>query len=494
MAKLTLIEKKNTQKKLPDWVKNCFPVWILQTILTFVVCKNAFFWDTVQLAAWHADFYYEHQFQQFWLPDVMDSGHPPIFGMYIALIWKILGKSLVSSHFAMLPFLFGIAYQLYDLGKIIMPDDAQTLLLPLAIVNPVLLAQSSLVSPDVVLIFCFLISINALFRDNYKWLIIGTLGLAMTSMRGMMCVLLIFIFDMLRQQDYSISNLLKKILPYGASGLFGILFLGGHYLKKGWIGYFAGSSWAESFEKVSLLGFCKNIVVLSWRLVDFGHLWCWLSIWLIVFLNNRNSIALIPKENNKQNVLAVQQHLVLLLTLAILILTPTALIYNNLSAHRYFLPIYLILNIVSIHAILSQAWFSKKTYFVLMIGLMAGHFWVYPQPIATGWDATLAHLPYYSMRQEILQYMEHQQINTKKVGSSFPNVQGFRFIDLKNVPQDSAFAAKNFNTNQYMFYSNVFNDFSATELQILKHSSRWKPLKILKKGQVEVILYEKQIQ
>ena len=56
MAKLTLIEEKFIQKKLPDWVKYCFPVWILQTILTFVVCKNAFFWDTVQLAAWHADF------------------------------------------------------------------------------------------------------------------------------------------------------------------------------------------------------------------------------------------------------------------------------------------------------------------------------------------------------------------------------------------------------------------------------------------------------
>jgi hypothetical protein len=489
MAKLTLIEKKFTKKKLPDWVKNCFPVWVLQTILTFAVCKNAFFWDTVQLAAWHADFYYEHQFNQFWLPDVMDSGHPPIFGIYIALIWNILGKSLVASHFAMLPFLFGIAYQLYRLGKAIMPNDFQAVLLPLAIVNPILLAQSSLVSPDVVLVFCFLTSINALFRNDYKWLIIGTLGLAMTSMRGMMCVLLVFLFDMLRQNDYSISNFLKKILPYCASGLFGILFLGGHYLQKGWIGYFSGSSWAESFEKVSVFGFCKNLVVISWRLVDFGHLWCWLSIWLIVFLNKRNQ-----NTNNliQQNVLAIQQHLVLLLILSIIVLTPTALIYNNLSAHRYFLPIYLILNIVAIHAILNQSWFPKNTYFVLMIGLMAGHFWVYPQPIATGWDATLAHLPYYSMRQEILQYVDNQKINTKTVGSSFPNVQAFRFIDLKNVPQDSAFAAKNFDTNQYIFYSNVFNDFSEAEINILKRSNQWKPLKILKKGQVEVILYEKQ--
>ncbi|MEY4934316.1 MAG: hypothetical protein RIS64_675 [Bacteroidota bacterium] len=489
MAKLTLIEKKFTKKKLPNWVKNCFPVWVLQTILTFFVCKNAFFWDTVQLAAWHADFYYEHHFNQFWLPDVMDSGHPPIFGIYIALIWNLLGKSLVVSHFAMLPFLFGIAYQLYRLGEAIMPNNFKTVLLPLAIVNPVLVAQSSLVSPDVVLVFCFLTSINALFRNDYKWLIIGTLGLAMTSMRGMMCVLLIFLFDMLRQNDFSISHILKKILPYCVSGLFGILFLGGHYLQKGWIGYFAASSWAESFEKVSLLGLCKNIVVISWRLVDFGHLWCWLSIWLIIFLNKRNQ-----NHNNpiQQNVLAIQQHLVLLLILSILILTPTALIYNNLSAHRYFLPIYLILNIVSIHAILHQSWFSKKTYFVLMIGLMTGHFWVYPQPIATGWDATLAHLPYYSMRQKILQYVENQHINTKMVGSSFPNVQAFRFIDLKRVPQDSAFAAKNFDTNQYIFYSNVFNDFSETEINILKRNTQWKPLKILKKGQVEVILYEKQ--
>jgi hypothetical protein len=489
MAKLTFIEKKFTQKNLPNWVKDCFPVWVLQTILTFVVCKNAFFWDTVQLAAWHADFYYEHHFNQFWLPDVMDSGHPPIFGIYIALIWKILGKSLIASHCAMLPFLFGIAYQFYRLGQAIMQEGFQTALLPLAVVNPVLLAQSSLVSPDVVLVFCFLTSINALFRKDYKWLIIGTLGLAMTSMRGMMCVCLIFLFDVLRQNDYSIPNILKKILPYSVSGLFGILFLGGHYLAKGWIGYFPGSSWAASFEKVSLFGFCKNLVVISWRLVDFGHLWCWLLLWWIVFFKKRNPIQNDPPF---QNAFAVQQHLIFLLILAILVLTPTALIYNNLSAHRYFLPIYLILNIVTIHAVLNQPWFPKKVYLVLMFSLITGHFWVYPQPIATGWDATLAHLPYYSMRQEILQYLDNQKINTKNVGSGFPNVQAFRLIDLKNVPQDSAFAAKNFDTNQYIFYSNIFNEFSETEIHILKHHLGWKPLKILKKGQIEVILYEKQ--
>jgi hypothetical protein len=483
MAKLTFIEEEFIQKKVPHWVKSCFPVWVLQIILTIIVCKNAFFWDTVQLAAWHADFYFEHHFQQFWLPDVMDSGHPPIFGIYIALIWKVLGKSLVASHWAMLPFLGGITYQLYRLGAVLLPMEFRNALLPLAVVNPVLLAQSSLVSPDVVLVFCFLTSLNALFRSDYKWLIIGTLGLAMTSMRGMMCVCLLFLFDVLRQQAHSIPIILKKIIPYSVSGLFGIFFLGGHYLAKGWIGYFAGSSWAESFEKVTLFGFFKNMVVISWRLVDFGHLSCWVLIWGLFYLN---------RKKKTQSVSPIQQHLFLLLILSIFVLTPTALIYNNLSAHRYFLPIYLILNMVGIQMIFNQEHFQKKGYAILMLSLITGHFWVYPQPIATGWDATLAHLPYYSMRQEILQYLENQHIDIKKVGSGFPNVQAFRFIDLKPVSADSAFASKNLDTNPYIFYSNIFNDFSETEMQLLKQSPHWKPLKTLKKGQVEVILYEKQ--
>ena len=77
---------------------------LLPTILTFLtsaiiillVQDHVFFWDTVQLGAKHAYWYYENNFQSLLLPTEIDSGHPPLFGMYLAFCWLLFGKSLAG--------------------------------------------------------------------------------------------------------------------------------------------------------------------------------------------------------------------------------------------------------------------------------------------------------------------------------------------------------------------------------------------------------------
>ena len=96
-------------------------------MLTFIVRDNFFFWDTVQLGSIHAQFYFDNNFSFFFLPENIDSGHPPTFGIYIALIWKIFGKSLVTSHFAMLPFLMGIIFT----RKLVLNGTENTFIIPL---------------------------------------------------------------------------------------------------------------------------------------------------------------------------------------------------------------------------------------------------------------------------------------------------------------------------------------------------------------------------
>jgi hypothetical protein len=82
-------------------------------ILTYFNKEHFLFWDTVQLAGKHGLFFYENNFLSFVLPNEIDSGHIPFFGFYLAIIWKIFGKSLVVSHFAMLPFMLALAYYFY---------------------------------------------------------------------------------------------------------------------------------------------------------------------------------------------------------------------------------------------------------------------------------------------------------------------------------------------------------------------------------------------
>ena len=93
------------------------PVLILFTGLTFLVVDHFFFWDTIQLASIPAHFYYENNFSKLFLPMQNDTGHVPIFGAYLALIWTIFSKSLFISHIAMLPFIYGVIWQAYTLIK-----------------------------------------------------------------------------------------------------------------------------------------------------------------------------------------------------------------------------------------------------------------------------------------------------------------------------------------------------------------------------------------
>ena len=188
--------------------------------------------------------------------------------------------------------------------------------------------------------------------------------------------------------------------------------------------------------------------------------------------------------------------LFILLAVLILTLTPTLVIYKGLLNHRYLLPIYVVANLLAVKIISDTKICRRQILFgsILLVGLASGNFWVYRQPTATGWDSTLAHLPYYRLRREMLQLIDNQHLNVADIGTSFPNQRSFRLIDLVETdpsvfPSKSSFAELDFSKNRYIFYSNVMNGFSAEELNELKN--HWKIVKILRGGQVEIVLYEK---
>ena len=172
----------------------CLPFFWGYAILTYLVKDHIFFWDTVQLASKHAHWYYEQNFQQFLLPQHIDSGHPPIFGLYLAACWKIFGKSLLVSHFAMLPFLLGIVCLLQKIGTYYGNEKAAKYLILLVLVDPFFAGQSILVSPDIVLVFAFLCSFNGILKGNNFSIMASTILLGLISMRGMMVTFSLYIW------------------------------------------------------------------------------------------------------------------------------------------------------------------------------------------------------------------------------------------------------------------------------------------------------------
>jgi len=421
--------------------------------LVLLNAKNSFFWDTVQLASAHANYYYSKNFSELFLPIDIDSGHIPAFGMYIALVWKLFGRTLEVSHLAMLPFAIGIVWQLYKICVKFIPQQYTGIALLLILADPSLLSQITLVSPDVALIFFLFLAFNAIL-DNKRWILsIGIFLLFMTSMRGMMVSFCLLLLDIYCNTNFKTSkkgivqHLLKRSLIYLPAMLLFILFNGYHYIVKGWIGYHKDSPWANCFEPIeSVKDFFFNVGLYGWRLLDFGRIIIWLILFLLILIYKK------PIFKTRNNILLCFFCLTLMLFLPLNMLWA-----KNLMGHRYFLPVYLMVALFC-STILFSDFVSQRIKYPLatiwLVVLISGNLWIYPPKVAQGWDSTLAHLNYYQLRANAMEYISSKNIDSKDVQSFFPNTATFDRIDLNNDFRNF----DNFDgTSAYIMHSNVYN-------------------------------------
>ena len=231
-----------------------FLSYSLVLFLVLTTIHNSFFWDTVQLGSAHANYYYNNHFSKLLLPEDIDSGHIPTFGMYIALLWKLFGRSLTVSHLAMLPFALGIVFKIFKLCRKFIPEQFVGLALVLVLVDPSLLSQMTLISPDVCLVFFFLLGMNAVLENKKLWIIVAVFCLFLTSMRGMMVSLCLLGLDVYSHINWKttagniFNQLVKRSLLYLPALLLFLTYNSYHYLETGWIGYHKNSPWAKCFE------------------------------------------------------------------------------------------------------------------------------------------------------------------------------------------------------------------------------------------------------
>lgn len=448
--------------------KKYIPLWLGFAIVIALVALNrhhSFFWDTVQLASKHATFFYSNHFSELLLPNDIDSGHIPAFGFYIALVWRLFGRTLEASHLAMLPFAVGIVWQISALCRKFIPQKYAGIAALMVVIDPSLLSQIILVSPDVMLIFFFLMGTNAVLGNRKLLLCLSILLLFLTSMRGMMVSVCLLCLDVycnvrLKSEKHALfKQLLSRSLLYLPSLLVFVSFNTFHYLKKGWIGYHKDSPWAKCFEPVEgFRGFLFNVGIYGWRILDFGRIGIWFVLLMLILRYRKKVFA-------SQRI----RPLALLLICVLLILPLNMLWAKNLTAHRYLIPIYVIVAIFCA-AILFSDYVNTKLrsalFIVWVILLVSGNFWIYPTRISQGWDATLAHLPYYNLRKNAISYLEKQRIDFKQVQSFFPNVATLDEIDLSGDQRNF----KNFDgKTEYIFFSNVFNVPDKDQNFITKH-------------------------
>ena len=464
--------------------KVCLLFYAFFLVLTFIVKDNAFFWDTVLQASKHAYFFYENNFSRLILPLELDAGHPPFFGIYLGFIWKIFGKSLSISHFAMLPWLFGIVWQMCRFVRFYFSGNDVFWVLLLSLTNVTLLGQSALVSPDVSLVFFFLLAVNGILYQR-KWQIwIGTIGMSLLNIRGILLIFSLFLYKIyllfVEKNQFGKAQLKQVFFSFLPVGIIAFSYYFFHYLGTGWWLSTPNEGWSAHREAISVFGSIRKIVVLGWRLVDHGFMAFWIVFGLLSlpFLRSGKAINLKMKQ------------LFGLPLIILLVFLPLFLFLNNPIAHRYLMPVYLTFSVGVCYLVFNALENKKRQSWAIgfiFLFQLSGNFWVYPKKIAQGWDGTLAHLPYYELRTKMIRYIDDNGIKTDIIGSEFPNTAKMKYLDLNN--REERFHIKDVQKDQYILYSNIFNDFSDNEFEILESS--FEILKEMQKGQICMILYKR---
>ena len=434
---------------------------LLVLIISFYTLNNSFFWDTIQLGSLHASFFYNN-LDSFILPENIDSGHIPAFGYYLATIWKVFGRTLVVSHLAILPFSIGILWQLQQLTVFLFKKGNRGIVLFLIVIDPTLLSQMVVVSPDVPLVFFFILGVNSILRNNKISLFISIIFLFLISMRGMMVSLSLLFVDVFYNVSYTkdlkkiFVRLINRSIIYIPALTMFIGYYSYHYYTTGWSIMHNDSPWAESFEGVGVSGVIYNIGILYWRLLDFGRVIIWIILLIILIKYSKTFF--------KDKLIAF---LLVLFVSVTSVLSLNMIWAVGLMGHRYLLPVYLSISLLTAYLLFQDIVDGKLRYVLLSLWgiiLLTGNLWVYPDKISQGWDSTLAHIPYFELRHKSLEFIEENNIELNRVQSFFPNISIIDNIDLNNDMR----SLQGFDgSGDYLMYSNIFN-ISDEEYDLIK--------------------------
>ncbi len=351
----------------------------------------------------------------------------------------------------------------------------------LIMIEPTLLAQYSIASPDFILLTAFIISIRAILENKKGLLAVGIFFLCLINMRGVFAGAIVFAVDIYkstRRRDANVKSLIKSLLTYLPTFIVLCVYYAEYFIINGW--FFKNSGYSDHYAiPHSLMRILTHIAEFGLRNLENGRFAMWgLSIYVFFRMVKRKT--LIP-ENEKM----LYWIFFLLIGLYTLFIFITQMPFSA----RYFMPYFCILTILVISGLIR--YFDAKKVRVAFVILLAfeltGNLWIYPDKIAKSWDCTIAHLPYYELRQECFDYIDAQKISYDDLSAGFCLYGDRRFTELKNTNKIVGTEPD----RKYFIYSNISNVEDSLYYD-LKNKNHWMPLKEFKKGFVDITIFQKQ--
>lgn len=449
----------------------------------FLITRNfPFYWDNIVQVSIPANWYYEHNFKYFFIPNEFATGHPPLVGMYFAILWKLFGRSLLICHLGMLPFVFGLLMQIIFLLKNIgiYKRPLTLLIFVFTISDATFISQLSLITFEVIQLFFFFLCINLILKRNNKLFAICFLLLTLTSLRGSMIAAGVFCFNILYHFYCTDRSKKINILKYLPGALSLLLFLLFFKMHNGWVIHNTISNqWESSGELASLKGMIINMIIFIWRIIDFGRIGICL-FFLLFFIKSSFFMQISDRTIKILLFIIISQFAVFF---------PILITSQIPFGHRYFLPMLIpmtILTVYWIYSVLRNYRFILATLFAILI---SGHFWLYPEGISQGWDATTLHWNYFNVSESMHTYIIEQKIDKREIGTFFPNRRSRYFTHIGNDKND-VYEGIPFQ-NKYLLFSNAFNVNTDVIKKLHSENSQWEPVKQFTKNRIFICLYQK---
>lgn len=442
---------------------------ILYTILGLHV---GIFWDNVLFVGQIGTFLYEHNpFDWFALP-ISVSSHPCLCGTYYAIVWRLFGRSLLVSHLATFPIVFGVLYQIWQLCAYFFAQRKEQLAAwVLVCASPTLCSHCVQLSQELFILFFFFYALNSILRKEHLHKAIALCFLPLCSYRAMMlCAGLFF-------AEWGLSRL--RSIPFWTWKSIGSYF-GGVIISVVYLiirlNIFSGTPNPMGFNYFEYTSIgqiiyiaARNAVVLVWRYLDFGQITIFIVIATLLLLN----------KNEITHSDSVAKELLICAILPVCVLLITSIFAANQMGHHYFLPSFVLCILLSFY-LLKYSKKAKVVYSVMLLSLLAGNLIVYPEKISQGWQNSLAHLPYWSLRRQAIEELDRRQIPMEETATFFPNEREIDFIELNGDQRSFCpFTGK----EEYVFYSSCYNP-SDEEIDILH--TQYEPLVTCRKGRVYV--------
>ncbi|WP_169718937.1 ArnT family glycosyltransferase [Aequorivita capsosiphonis] len=441
--------------------KYLLTVFILLVIEYYLTIDIPFFWDATSKAL-RAGWIYENNFGSLIVPSDMNSGHPPLWITSLALTWKILGQSLWASRMLLLLINIGVFYQLFRLVKSLFDENVPLILFFFICLEPTLLAQTTSLNNDMLLLFFTLLGCNALLKNKFLLLTIALVGALLTNLRGIYVFIALGICHFILNKNHYLNYSKKQLYPYLIGIVLFLIFAIYQYSEIGWAIITKQRNYSQHREVASFQTIFKNALAYLKFYLDFGR----------IFIVFPTCILLWKYRNSSLNFNKATHKTFLLLVVFVIVFFFGIVPFSNPSGPRYVMISYLLVMILFVNLLydeVRQVNIKKWLIPLACIGLITGHFWIYPPKIAQAWDSSFAYLNFFPVERKMQNYIDT---------NNFKRIQIATYLrENINDPANTKVKTKVFHIpnpdldkNKYMLMSNVENSMDDATMDTVLNS------------------------